>query len=709
MKTIYRFGYTTEGDKSMSDTLGGKGANLAEMSNLGLPVPYGITIPTDVCQEYRSLSYDEQLGFVEALVADDVLPALTEIEEELGYEPLYSVRSGAKFSMPGMMDTLLNVGLTTENKEFWADRLGRLAMLDCRCRQHQMFCETVGGVEAKKYDQIWKKAPTVLYGTKEKPGTITKVKKSLAHMKKVVEGHEYWFSEMTGSPLPDTLAGQLVQSIKAVFESWDSERAVAYREMHDIPHSLGTAVNIQMMVFGNMNDESASGVAFTRDPSDGYNELTGEYLVNAQGEDVVAGTVTPMSLAECGDKWLEELCIIANKLEGHYRDMLDLEFTVEDGKLWMLQCRVAKRSAKAAFKVAHDLAINCTISKQEAVERVTYKQYMALKKVRVDMEEVPEADFTGIEAGGGLVIGRVVTTADEAINTASAGTAVILVTDETTPNDFKGMAASVGILTRTGGKTSHAAVVGRGLDKSCVVGVTDLPQLQGFPQEITIDGETGRVWLKPLPLTVGDVPDYAKEVVKWGISDKKGQMVMKVMPGDDFELKSYVMMGVTATKDEAAENLSKAESYGFEELYIDFSTVGEHKLDEDVALWNICGTGTTPEADNAALITDRYHALIESDSDILRKAAVIILASSDNPDWEEALTVDGWKVVRRVQSLEDLLESDGIVDFDEGFAAAVGGEHVAEKLFLLMKDAGKPVLKKPEPVSQARLVFEALK
>ena len=352
---IYSFGFAGPyiGNKSMKDLLGGKGANLAEMANLEMPVPMGITITTDVCNDYRALHITERDAWLSTYYADKVRPALDSLEDALGYRPLYSVRSGARDSMPGMMDTLLNIGLTKGNRHEWAQRIGGSVRLDCRRRQLEMYGATVLHMgDAVK--AVRNKVGMFKYGLKAAPG------KDFFHSPKHVHAYVKRLEDIVYIPRsPDE---QIERSIKAVFNSWDSERARDYRKSEGIDDDLGTAVNIQMMVFGNSNGKSASGVYFTRNPSTGEDEPYGDVVIGGQGEDVVAGTHDTLNITDLEDNWdlctaYAELLVIGTVLEQVYGDMVDTEFTIENGKLWMLQVRVGQREAKAAFRIAHDLCI----------------------------------------------------------------------------------------------------------------------------------------------------------------------------------------------------------------------------------------------------------------------------------------------------------------------------------------------------------------
>lgn len=431
--------------------LGGKGFGLAEMTELGIPVPPAVVIPTTLCVRYHA-------GETELLtqIADEFFKLhLPKFAHKFGYVPLFSVRSGARVSMPGMMDTILNVGLDTENYDEWQGRLGTDCVLDCRSRLTDMWADVVGG-----------EVPLGLYS-------------------------------------------QIVHAIAAVFDSWKNDRAIEYRAMHGYSDDWGTAVILQAMVFGNMNDESCSGVMFTRDPATGENDPVGEFLPNAQGEDVVAGTHTPLDICELvtwNTKVHQQLWKVMFDLEEYFRDMQDIEFTVQNGDLFILQTRDAKRTPKAAFKVAVDMVAAGTWTLTNALKKLTAAQYKQLSLVEI-VGDCPEPNGTGIPAGGSIVIGKAVFTSAAAVKSKEP---CILIRAETDPNDVSGMAAAVGILTATGGKTSHAAVVSRGFGKTCVCGLTDMAVTDSWANikgdyaieegdMVAIDGETGRVWFNSVP------------------------------------------------------------------------------------------------------------------------------------------------------------------------------------------------------------------
>jgi len=505
---LYPFGVhgtKSKGSSSMKEVLGGKGANLCEMSNIGIRVPEGVVIPTQYCVSYLSNGAISNKIMLSTIM-EGVLVEVSAIEDAVGYQPLFSVRSGARVSMPGMMDTILNVGLTTSNLDEWVDRIGLVPALDSYRRLIQMFGSVVGGIKLEAFEDILKET-----GAADQPTEETLIE--------TIHSYKELYLDCTATDFPDTLEEQLEKSIIAVFESWDNDRAKSYRKIHDIPEDWGTAVTIQRMVFGNMGDDCATGVVFSRDPSTGENIPTGEYLVNAQGEDVVAGIRTPLPLIDMKG-WhsdvLDQLCMTLSTLEHHYKDMQDVEFTVEKGVLYILQTRAGKRSAKASIVITHDLLSGGFITEEQARERLSLDLLSKSMTSTVKSTFTTPPDVVGIPAGGGVVKGRVATSAQIALG-VPAPTKIILVTQETNPDDIAGMHVSVGILTATGGLTSHAAVVARGMNKACVVGATQLEvknnkvYCNGEPiaqdgDECCIDGATGNVWFgKDVPVDAGGV------------------------------------------------------------------------------------------------------------------------------------------------------------------------------------------------------------
>ena len=504
---VYAFGGgTAEGDASMRNLLGGKGANLAEMSALGLPVPPGFTITTEACNHF----YGHDRAYPRTLQAQ-VEAALERVESLTGKrfgDPsaplLVSVRSGGRASMPGMMDTVLNLGLNDATTEGLAKLAGnRRFALDSYRRFIQMYSNVVLGLDHHLFEEI-------LDSHKDRLEVTIDTALAAEDWERVVADYKAAVEEELGEPFPQDPKAQLWGAIGAVFASWMNERAKFYRRMHDIPESWGTAVNIQAMVFGNMGDSSATGVAFTRNPSTGENRLYGEFLINAQGEDVVAGIRTPQALTraareEMGDRTpsMEEALPevfaqfrdVVERLERHYRDMQDVEVTVEQGRLYMLQTRNGKRTAKAALKMAVDMAGEGLISRQEAVMRVDPSSLDQLLHPTIDPESPRDVVATGLPASPGAATGVVVFDADEAQRRGGAGEAVILVREETSPEDIHGMHAARGIVTARGGMTSHAAVVARGMGRPCVSGAGD----------IRIDEKAGVFQVRGRTIRAGDV------------------------------------------------------------------------------------------------------------------------------------------------------------------------------------------------------------
>ncbi|MGO9318127.1 MAG: pyruvate, phosphate dikinase [Terracidiphilus sp.] len=466
-------GGKAEGNGTMKDVLGGKGAGLAEMTNAGLPVPPGFTIQTEACREYMRGALSPAVN-TEMYAALDRLEKLQGQKLGTGDNPLLvSVRSGAKFSMPGMMDTILNLGLNDQAVEALAKRSNnpRFAY-DSYRRLIQMFGDVVLDVPKKHFEHIFdsvKKRAKVKFDYELKPEALKEI---IAEYKKLVK-------KETGKEFPQAPLDQLVQARDAVFRSWMNERAKTYRRINRIDDWLGTAVNVQAMVFGNLGDNSGTGVGFTRNPATGEHAFFGEYLMNAQGEDVVSGVRTPLPISELEramPKVYEQLKTITGKMEKHYRDMQDFEFTIQDGKLYMLQTRNGKRTGLAAVRVAIDMVHEKLITQEEAIHRVEPNQlYDFLVPRLVEKGEKIEVLATGLPASPGAAVGQIVFTAEDAVKQHQSGAfkTIILVRGETTPEDIAGMEVAAGILTSRGGMTSHAAVVTRGMGKCCVAGAGD--------------------------------------------------------------------------------------------------------------------------------------------------------------------------------------------------------------------------------------------
>ncbi|MGN8968948.1 pyruvate, phosphate dikinase [Intestinimonas sp. HCP28S3_D6] len=532
-KFVYDF---FEGNGSMRELLGGKGANLAEMSNLGMPVPQGFTVTTEACTQY----YNDGRTIAPEIEAE-IMEHLAKLEEKTGKKfgdtsnpLLVSVRSGARASMPGMMDTILNLGLNDVAVEGFAAKTGnpRFAY-DSYRRFIQMFSDVVMELSKKRFEEI-------IDDLKDKKGVKQDVELDADDMKELVVRFKEFYKNEKGEDFPQDPKVQLMEAVKAVFRSWDNPRANVYRRMNEIPYDWGTAVNVQSMVFGNSGNSSGTGVAFTRNPATGEKALFGEYLINAQGEDVVAGVRTPSPISKLQEEMpgvYEQFADIANRLEQHYKDMQDMEFTIEDGKLYMLQTRNGKRTAVAALKVAVDLVDEGMIDEKEAVCRVEPKQLDALLHPTFDADALKKAAVVGkgLAASPGAACGRVVFSAEEAKEWHARGEKVVLVRLETSPEDIEGMQVSEGILTVRGGMTSHAAVVARGMGTCCVSGCGEIVVDYAAKQFtlggkvykegdwISLDGSTGNIYGEAVPTVPADPGSgYFGRLMGW--ADKYRQL-----------------------------------------------------------------------------------------------------------------------------------------------------------------------------------------
>ncbi|MBE6006805.1 MAG: pyruvate, phosphate dikinase [Sarcina sp.] len=524
-KRVYKF---SEGNADMRNLLGGKGANLAEMTNIGLPIPNGFTISTEACTDYyndgKTINEDTQKQIFEALAWLEGVQGkkFGDTDNPL----LVSVRSGARASMPGMMDTILNLGLNDVSVKGFAQKTGnpRFAY-DSYRRFIQMFSDVVMGMSKTFFDSI-------LEGVKEEHGYKYDTELTAEDLQGLIGQYKAIYKEKMGEEFPQDPRVQLMEAIKAVFRSWDNPRANYYRMMNDIPYEWGTAVNVQSMVFGNMGDTSGTGVAFTRNPATGAKGIFGEYLINAQGEDVVAGIRTPQpitqlekDLPECYKQFIS----IADTLEKHYRDMQDMEFTIEEGKLFFLQTRNGKRTAQAAIQVACDLVDEGMITPEEAVCRIEAKSLDQLLHPAFDAAALKNGEEIGaaLPASPGAAAGRIYFTADDAVAAHAAGSRVILVRQETSPEDIEGMHAAEGVLTMRGGMTSHAAVVARGMGTCCVSGCGELKvneaekyiELGGHKinegDYISLDGSTGKIYLGDIPTVEASISGNFERIMKW--------------------------------------------------------------------------------------------------------------------------------------------------------------------------------------------------
>ena len=527
-KYVYLF---SEGNASMRELLGGKGANLAEMTNIGLPVPQGFTISTEACTKY----YEDGRKINDEIMAE-IMENIAKMEEingkkfgDLKNPMLVSVRSGARASMPGMMDTILNLGLNDEvvnamiqgNPDPKFERF----VYDSYRRFIQMFSDVVMEVGKKYFEQL-------IDEMKTKKGVKLDVELTAADLKELAEQFKAEYKKQIGEDFPSDPKTQLYEAIKAVFRSWDNPRANVYRRDNDIPYSWGTAVNVMPMVFGNLNDNSGTGVAFTRDPATGEKKLMGEFLTNAQGEDVVAGVRTPMPIAQMEEKFPEafhQFVQVCSTLENHYHDMQDMEFTVENGKLFMLQTRNGKRTAQAALKIACDLVDEGMIDEKQAVLMIDPRNLDTLLHPQFDAEALAKANpmGKGLGASPGAACGKIVFNADDAIEWKKHGEKVVLVRLETSPEDITGMKAAQGILTVRGGMTSHAAVVARGMGTCCVSGCGDIAMDEANKKFtlggktfhegdfISIDGSTGKIYDGIIPTVDATISGYFGRIMGW--------------------------------------------------------------------------------------------------------------------------------------------------------------------------------------------------
>ncbi len=509
----------SEGNKNMKDLLGGKGANLAEMHNMGIPVPPTFVITTEACQAY--LEHGREPEELSSQMDESIAQIERETGKKLGdnVDPLLvSVRSGAKFSMPGMMETVLNIGLNDASVKGLAELTAQPRFAwDSYRRLLQMFGKTVLDIDGEKFEDV-------MDSTKQAKGTTSDTDLDAADFEQIVAQFKGIIKSETGHDFPQDPREQLLESVRAVFRSWNADRAVLYRRQERIPADLGTAVNVCAMVFGNLGGDSGTGVAFTRDPASGHSGVYGDYLENAQGEDVVAGVRNTLPLAELEniDKpAYDQLMDIMGTLEDHYKDLCDIEFTVQNRKLWMLQTRVGKRTAAAAFKIACQLVDEGKISEHEALQRVSGEQLVTLMFPTFDAKARKERIARGMNASPGAAVGEIRFSSPDAVAAAEAGKNVILVRRETNPDDLTGMIAAQGILTSRGGKTSHAAVVARGMGKTCVCGAEELDiDVRGGTMKlkdgrvltagdvVSIDGTSGEVFFGEVPVSASPVVQY---------------------------------------------------------------------------------------------------------------------------------------------------------------------------------------------------------
>ena len=661
-KFVYDF---AEGNRDLKDLLGGKGANLAEMTNIGLPVPPGFTITTEACTTFLTT------GSEPVELADEVTSHLQSMEQAIGRrlgDPeaplLVSVRSGAKFSMPGMMETVLNIGLNDSSVQGLAKQAGndRFAW-DSYRRLVQMFGKTVLGIEGEHFEDILDQAKTA-------KGTKNDLDLDASDLQKIVEQFKGVIREHGGRDFPQEPREQMNLAVQAVFNSWNADRAILYRRQERIPADLGTAVNVQSMVFGNTGMDSGTGVAFTRDPASGAQGIYGDYLQNAQGEDVVAGIRNTLSLHDLEgiDKpAYDELMQHMATLEGHYKDLCDIEFTIEKNKLWMLQTRVGKRTAAAAFVIASQFVDEGQIDVSEAIQRVTGAQLAQLMFPTFDEKVDKQQIAKGMNASPGAAVGKVVFESHRAAEQAAAGEKVILVRRETTPDDLVGMIAAQGILTSRGGKTSHAAVVARGMGKTCVCGAEELEvDIKGRKftapggvvvsegDVVSIDGTTGRVYLGEVPVQPSPVVQYFE-----GTLDKDSDPLVAAVDRLVGHADEVRRLGVRANSD-TPEDSERARRFGAQGI-------------------GLCRTEHMFLGDRRQLVED----LILADTDDERQAALDALEPLQKEDFVGIFAaMDGLPVTVRLidpplhEFLPDLTELSVRVAVAESKGEDVGRDKV---------------------------------
>ena len=704
---IYRFAKDqSAGDASMKALLGGKGANLAEMCKLGLPVPPGFTLTTATCHAFTKALQANDGAFFETLVAA-VEGQLEWLEETLGYRPLVSVRSGAPVSMPGMMDTILNVGLTNASIPFWCKKIGELATYDSYRRLIQMLATTAFGVPNARFEMI-------LTDFKQAREVTDTSELGVDDRKMLCLRFLDYFEQATKQKFPGTMEEQLFAAIRAVFASWLSPRAIEYRKLNKIDPKMGTACTVQAMVFGNMGEDSGSGVLFTRNPLDGTKAIYGEYLADAQGEDVVAGTTTPVKLDQYLEPgtwstdelvstklWVAQLVEICLTLEQHYRDMMDLEFTVQEGQLWVLQCRTGKRSALAAFRIATGLVEEGLIDRDTALSRLTAEQYRLVGRPRVDPAFTTPAHVTGIPASPGVATGKPVFSAAHAIDCAEP---CILITHETTPDDIAGMAAAEGVLTAIGGSTSHAAVVARAMNKPCVVGCTEIdldPAKWANVHKITIDGGTGRVWTAiDVPVIDASSDPAVTTVVGWAL-DKSGKAIkdsLRITPPEQdraWRINAADWWGDTDTATQVIEGLYCLDD--LDRVSLDLTPPSRYLTPDDD--WLARCTGTTDEE----AFADWLRVLLLGTEGALEGLTLIGVGEAPNT-WKAS----GFRLAGTPTTVADLFTMD-VVDITPAFIAEViGGEQALVELAGVLAAGGyKPIPLQPA-IPPDYAVFTAL-
>lgn len=687
MIRFYKFGNgITEGRASDKEILGGKGANLQEMSSMGLNVPAGFTIPTKYTFDKITLSN-----------LNDVMEQMNHIQGDLDYMPLVSIRSGASVSMPGMMESILNVGLTKYNLPFWSKKLTRKVAYDSYCRLIRMMGETIHSINPASFDcevnEIMGK-----YGVKSYYDLHATGFSALSSRFKKL------YYNLSGLSFPDDIETQLYLCISAVFNSWNAPKAKKYREIHNIPDDIGTACTIQKMVFGNMNNNSMTGVLFTRNPNSGVKLTVGEFLVNAQGEDVVNGSVTPINFKKMYvqfPKVHKELMGVCKELENHYNDMQDIEFTVQDGELFILQTRTGKRTAEAAFRIVRDLYTEGLITKAQVLERITSAQYFAMRVPVIDPSFKVKPDHIGLAAGGPVVSGMVVTSSAMAVKFKGD---CILVTEHTTPDDVAGMNASKGILTRTGGMTCHAAVVGRGMNKTCVVGASDLPDhLDG--QKITIEGSTGKVWIGiDVPVISDEGDTYGNVGFFEGIlkSEKKlyvaKDYTVELQDGDTIKINKS-NAGIVMTKLRASKKLKK--------VYLNIESSSRVVVTEqDKKISEMFGGSYNPADSGYREVID---SLLKQDITKTKNQIIIDLPEiSNRVNTSLSLTEKGYRIASPLTNSGQMLYDTAILKITKESINLFRSEQELQEMISCLRQAGKKFDIMPETISITEAVTKYL-
>ncbi len=685
---------TTIGESEESDqtVLGSKGAGLNAMVKLGLPVPDGFTIHTEACVAYQLKPRGTYWR-----VKSAAKRAYKELKTRNGgVAPLVSVRSGAKHSMPGMLSTVMNVGLTSKTFPKLAKRFGDKVAFDCKRRLLQSYATVVLVMDPTLFEDemlIARQAEEV-----ETDGELTS--KMLEHtsikFEKILALHD--------GELPDTIGEQLVTSIRAVFESWNNPEAIHWRKMHGIPEDGGTAVNVQTMVFGNANENSGTGVLFTRDPATGKNAVFGEWMRNAQGEDLVAGIRTPEPVSEMMENFkpqFSELIHRADLLEKTYRDMRDIEFTVEDGKLWILQDRTGKRSNEATARIAVELVEEEILTRAEAIGRIsvaTVAELRGTKKETVSTDWTIKPDAEGLAASPGIVTGRVVRTAKQAVEMAKIGP-VILVRDHTTTADIAGIDAAIGVLTETGGVTCHAAVCSRAINTTCIVGCKGILMKIDLdnPTLITLDGSTGKVWFDAqVPVETQGPNPYIERLLQWAFDDTGEQRQTTELTGSRQRVMCAAWLSDLDARTRSLGALADVEWP--ETVVFDLSGAERFGRKEDIGLTTMFGEDVTAIDDSA------MNAEIDALAAVFGRGARVYLPGALTVRAQE-LREAGYKVAMEVTTMADLFGADGLITIEDETIEKIFGNPVALlRMLSLMKTAGSPVEMLKPATSESEII-----